>query len=1170
MKIKYISLLFLFFIQFTFAQIGFQDNILNSENVYPGYTNGFVHSNDIDGDGDMDLVVILGNGKEVAWLENLDGQGDFGTPETISLASSGFRTAYALDVDGDGDTDVISSSDEYITWYENTDGLGTFISQQSIPFDAFSISYADLDNDMDLDIVASNYQDSKLVWFENTNGLGMFGSEQIINDGFTILSLHITDVDNDNDMDIIAGRDNENLYLYENTDALGDFGPSQLIGATQYNADSISSIDFDNDGDLDLITVDGSVSGTIIWYENQNGLGDFADGINFGTGGVFMDVSDINNDGFMDIIVSGGYNHSSIYHINNGTGGFSSFVNFLNTYSEGTTNIYATDLDGDGDLDVVKYSEQYETISWHVYLDGQPDYGSEKVILTNVDTPKEVIAFDIDGDGDEDILSRSLNNLAWFENTDGNGLFGNIRFISSDYCFFMFPTDVDNDGDKDLLCSYGSRFFWIEYTGSQNFSIQHEIDDNTVVRFIDVNDIDGDNDLDIIAYKTNQILLYENLDSQGSYSAPQVLIDNVNVIGNGLKIADIDGDTDMDIVYGEYNLISWSENTDGNGAFGIPQGIASGVEDLHSIYVIDIDGDNDLDMVFGSDDRKIAWYENLDGLGAFGSQIIIASDTNTSAVVSSIFPGDVDGDGDIDILSTYSVSNYSGEVRWHENIDGQGTFNSEQLVSTSIGRPVSLFSSDIDNDGDMDVVSAGKNFDNITWYKNLNLLGNEINGSVRFDINNDGCNTSNMELPNVMIQSSNGTDDFATFTKENGSYQIAVNEGDFVTAISGLPNYFSSNPVSNSSSFSGLGNTDISNFCLSSNQTISDLEIAIYSPFNDPRPGFDITYRIVYKNLGTTQLSGDITYTFNASKMQFLGANETVVAQTANSLTFNYADLNLLETRNIDLQFNVFGSPTTNINNTLVTTATINPVSGDNMPDDNVFTLNQTVIGSYDPNDIRVLEGEEILIEDADKYLHYIIRFQNTGTASAINVNVENILDDKLDWSTMQLESLSHAGRVEIKNGSEVNFVFNNINLADSTNDEPNSHGFIAYKIKPKSDVAIGDIFYNTADIFFDFNPAIVTNTVSTEIVENLSVGEFNRNTFSIYPNPTENQLTIKSKYPLNNITVFDINGRKIKAIKLSNHTLQYQLDVASLSNGMYFIELVSGNAKQTQKFIKK
>src|SRR5690606_15369057 len=129
-----------------------------------------------------------------------------------------------------------------------------------------------------------------------------------------------------------------------------------------------------------------------------------------------------------------------------------------------------------------------------------------------------------------------------------------------------------------------------------------------------------------------------------------------------------------------------------------------------------------------------------------------------------------------------------------------------------------------------------------------------------------------------------------------------------------------------------------------------------------------------------------------------------------------------------------------------------------------VFASNEFVIGSYDPNDITCLEGEEILIEDANKYLHYLIRFQNTGTASAINVRVDNELDAKLDWTTMQLESLSHPGRVKITNGSEVSFIFDNINLPDSTNDEPNSHGFITYKIKPKSNVAIGDIFSNTAD----------------------------------------------------------------------------------------------------------
>src|SRR5690606_19665177 len=121
----------------------------------------------------------------------------------------------------------------------------------------------------------------------------------------------------------------------------------------------------------------------------------------------------------------------------------------------------------------------------------------------------------------------------------------------------------------------------------------------------------------------------------------------------------------------------------------------------------------------------------------------------------------------------------------------------------------------------------------------------------------------------------------------------------------------------------------------------------------------------------------------NDSKLNFLNASETVTSQTVNNLNFDFTDLNPFETRTIDLHFNVFSPPITNIDDILTSTATINPVSGDNTEEDNTFTLNQTVIGAYDPNDITCLEGDQILLEDADKYLHYLIRFQNTGTASA-------------------------------------------------------------------------------------------------------------------------------------------------------------------------------------------
>src|SRR5690606_17827837 len=129
----------------------------------------------------------------------------------------------------------------------------------------------------------------------------------------------------------------------------------------------------------------------------------------------------------------------------------------------------------------------------------------------------------------------------------------------------------------------------------------------------------------------------------------------------------------------------------------------------------------------------------------------------------------------------------------------------------------------------------------------------------------------------------------------------------------------------------------------------------------------------------------------------------------------------------------------------------------------NEVTLEQVVIGSYDPNDIQVLEGPEILVGDLDNYLHYIIRFQNTGTASAINVQVTNRLDPNLNWETFQILETSHPADIRITNGQFATFTFNDIYLPDSTTNEVASNGFIAYKIKPLSTLQVGDIMSNTA-----------------------------------------------------------------------------------------------------------
>ena len=222
-----------------------------------------------------------------------------------------------------------------------------------------------------------------------------------------------------------------------------------------------------------------------------------------------------------------------------------------------------------------------------------------------------------------------------------------------------------------------------------------------------------------------------------------------------------------------------------------------------------------------------------------------------------------------------------------------------------------------------------------------------------------------------------------------------------------------------------INNIDTVDFCFEPNQVVNDVNIALF-PINQARPGFEASYQLVYHNIGTTPLNGSVELNFDNSKLDFLNASETISSQTSNALSFDYNNLNPFETRTIDLTFNVFEPPAVQIGDSLSFSAIVNPIVG--------------------------------------------------------NVRVENVLDPNLDWTSLQLENSSDSIRVEIMGGSEVSFIFNNINLPDSTTNEPASHGFIAYKIKPTSNVSHGDIISNQANIFFDFNAPIETNIVNTEI----------------------------------------------------------------------------------------
>lgn len=148
----------------------------------------------------------------------------------------------------------------------------------------------------------------------------------------------------------------------------------------------------------------------------------------------------------------------------------------------------------------------------------------------------------------------------------------------------------------------------------------------------------------------------------------------------------------------------------------------------------------------------------------------------------------------------------------------------------------------------------------------------------------------------------------------------------------------------------------------------------------------------------------------------------------------------------------------------------------------------QQNVGAYDPNDKQGYPygygATNSITKDSE--IEYMIRFQNTGTAPAVNVEIKDEIDlSKLDLATLEMQSSSHPYILEIEDGNTLVFKFNNIMLPDSNTNEAASHGFIRFRIAQKANNAIGTVIENSAAIYFDFNAPIVTNTTLHTVDEN-------------------------------------------------------------------------------------
>lgn len=444
---------------------------------------------------------------------------------------------------------------------------------------------------------------------------------------------------------------------------------------------------------------------------------------------------------------------------------------------------------------------------------------------------------------------------------------------------------------------------------------------------------------------------------------------------------------------------------------------------------------------------------------------------------------------------------------------------------------------------------------------------NTIAGNVKYDLDNNGCGINDLIQPNIRVNINDGTTTGASFTDVNGSYKFYTQAGNFaITPAVENPTWFNFSPTTANVVFANNNNnTSVNDFCLSANGVHPDLEIVI-TPVIPARPGFEAVYKIVYRNKGNQTLSQQygINFFYNQNLMQYVTSSVATSQSGVGSLSWDYTALHPFESRAILVTF-LINPPTdnipVNIGDELTFTSSIMPQSGDENTIDNLFILNQTVVGSYDPNDITCLEGDVVSPTEIGNYLHYNIRFENTGTAPAENIVAKVVVNSTdFDINSLQLLNTSHPVDARI-NGNIVEFIFQSINL------ESGGHGNVLLKVKSKSNLQHGDIVEKKANIYFDYNFPVETNNAETVFQLLNNPGFEQDNTIKIHPNPSQNTVYINGNFSIKTVELYDAQGRLLQSSMINENATT--IDITNKSKGVYFVKVSTEKGIRVEKLVK-
>ena len=511
----------------------------------------------------------------------------------------------------------------------------------------------------------------------------------------------------------------------------------------------------------------------------------------------------------------------------------------------------------------------------------------------------------------------------------------------------------------------------------------------------------------------------------------------------------------------------------------------------------------------------------------------------------------------------------NGIDEWQNTIWANGEEWIQELQQTNDGYILGGYSSAN--------ISGDKTEDCVGWYDywvvKLTDTYNSITGKLFIDLNNNGVYDSGDHIisNNRLSETQTGR---TTYSDQFGNYLLQVlNAGNF-SILPPTLNYYSPVPAVRNILFANVHLTDTANdFAYQPAGVFNDLCVTI-TPLQNFRPGFDASYMISYENIGTTTISPTVIF-YPDSGLTFVSSSPIASSVTSDSVVWNLGTLSPYQSGNITVTENV--DPSIALGNVITSTAVIEPVQGDANPSCNTSNCEVLVSGSFDPNKV-IVDTHIISVLDLvnPPYLEYTIYFQNTGTDTAFNVIVLDSIDAaKLDLSTLEFITCSDPMNMLYKDWeNNLEFKFQNILLPDSGINEPESHGFVKFRIKPKNTLAVGDTILNLASIYFDFNQPVHTNIELTSVVLPVMVEMIDPSiNLMLYPNPVESELNIVIHSSMNIITLRIVNmiGETIYSNTVTNNSDKgvTKIDVNSLPEGVYILEADDTKVITHKKFVK-